>query len=83
MDIMALLSQAQVNDMDGMELGDVLGIHIVAGRMVLSINMTIFDDEDEDDPDDGEKEDIPEDDASKIQFPKIVAMGKKTGTDDG
>ena len=82
MDVLTLLSQAQVNDMEGVELGDVMGIHFVAGRMVLSVNMTIFDDE-EDDPDDGEKEDIPEDDASKIQFPKIVAMGKKTGTDDG
>ena len=31
MDIMALLSQAKVNDMDGVELGDVLGNQSAAG----------------------------------------------------
>jgi hypothetical protein len=39
-------------------------------------------DEDSEGSDDGAKEDIPEDDASKLEFPKIVAMGKK-GADDG
>ena len=77
MDIMALLSQAKVNDMDGVELGDVMGIHIVAGKMVVSINMTILDDDDDDDPDDGEKEDIPEDDAGNVvQNIRAIAGGQ-------
>lgn len=76
MDILALLSQAKVNDMDGVELGDVMGIHFVAGKMIITINMTMGDLEDED-PDDGEKEDIPEDDASKMEFLKVVAMDKQ------
>jgi hypothetical protein len=77
MDILALLSQAKINDMDGVELGDVMGIHFVAGKMIITVNMN-WNDESED-PDGGEKEDIPEDDVSKMEFPKIVAMGQKVG----
>ncbi len=83
MDVLTLLSQAKVKDGDGVELGDVTGIHFVDGKMEVTINFSLFDDDDEeDDPDDPEKEDIPEDDASKTQFPRIVsAKGKRTGTD--
>lgn len=78
MDVLALLSQAKVNDSDGVELGEVIGIHFVAGRMIISISMDL--DEEEDDGDDGAKDDIPEDDASKVEFPRLAALTKKDGT---
>ena len=82
MDVLSLLSQAVVKDMDGVELGRVIGVHFVAGKMMVTINMTVFEEE-SDGPDDGEKEDIPEEDASKMEFPNIVAMSKKTGANNG
>ena len=77
MDVLALLSHAIVKDDNGVELGTVKGIHFVEGKMLLSIDMTLFDEEDDDDPDDGEKEDIPEEDASNVvQDIRAIAGGR-------
>ena len=80
MDVLALLSHATVKDDDGVELGTVNGIHFVEGKMMLSIDMTLFDnEEDDDDPDDGEKEDIPEEDASNVVQKIHAIAGGKNG----
>ena len=83
MDILELLSQATVNDINGVGLGDVMGIHFLSGRMVISISLDLFDEDDGeyDDPDDGAKDDIPEDDASQVKHLTVVAIGKRDGPD--
>lgn len=80
MDWMSLLMNARVRDMDGDEFGEVIGFHFYGGKLSITIDVEL--DDEEEDPDDGAKDDIPEDDASKIEFPKIVAMNqaKKDGT---
>lgn len=79
MDMLSMLMNARIRDVDGDEIGEVIGIHIAMGKMFISVDMEL-DDEDGEDPDGGEEEDIPEGDASKLEFPKIVAM-KKVGKD--
>ncbi len=76
MDVLSMLMNAKAKTVDGSDLGEVIGIHFALGRMVVTIDLEL---DDEEDPDDGEKEDIPEDDASKIEFPKIVAMRRTAG----
>lgn len=83
MDLLSMLMNATVKDVDGIEVGDVGGVHIVGGKLWITIDLELGD---EGDPDDGTKEDIPEDDASKQEFPNIVVMGKapkKEGTNHG
>jgi hypothetical protein len=82
MELLSMLMNAKIRDMDGDEIGEVLGVHFSAGRLSLTVDIEGINLEDED-PDDGAKDDIPEDDASNIEFPKIIAMGKmkKDGTD--
>jgi hypothetical protein len=78
MDILTMLAQAKVNDINGVALGNVQGIHFVAGKIVLTLDLDLMrfieedDEEDEDDPDDGEKDEIPEHDASRLGAPKLV-----------
>ena len=60
MDIMSMLASAQVTDMDGNELGDVVAIHIVGGKLLLTIDFDIEDFE-VDDPDGGQEVDDDED----------------------
>jgi hypothetical protein len=74
MDILTMLTQAKVNDINGVALGNVQGIHFVAGKIVLTLDLNLmrFIEEDEDDPDDGEKDEIPEHDASRLGAPKLV-----------
>jgi hypothetical protein len=80
MDIFAMLQNALIVDVDTDDcVGQAIGFNVVNGRMRI---FTVMADEDSEGSDDGAKEDIPEDDASKLEFPKIVAMGKK-GADDG
>ncbi len=80
MDLLSMLMNAKARTVDGSDLGEVIGVHFALGRMAITIDLGLEDE----DPDDGEKEDIPEDDASKIEFPRIVAMSRaaeKDGTD--
>ena len=54
MDLMSMIANAKITDCDGNEIGTVFGIHIIGGKMTISI-----DEEDvlivEEDPDGGEK----------------------------
>ena len=77
MDLLSLLMNARVCDLDGALIAEVVEVNITAGKMELMIDVEADDDEDED-PDDGAKEDIPEDDASKAEPAKerLVAGGK-------
>ena len=77
MDLLSMLMNAKVRTVDGSDLGEVIGVHFALGRMTITIDLELEDE----DPDDGEKEDIPEDDASKMEFPRLAAMGKKVGKD--
>jgi hypothetical protein len=76
MDLLSMLMNARIRDMDGDEIGEVLGVHIAMGKLYITVDMEL--DDGDEDPDDGEKEDIPEDDASNI-VEKIhaIAGGKK------
>ena len=77
MDLLSMLMNAKIRDMDGDNLGDVIGVHIAGGKLWVSVDIEGIEVED---PDDGEKDDIPEDDASKMEFhPKLVAMSKGAG----
>lgn len=77
MDMLSMLMNARVMNLDGDEVGEVIGVHFAMGKMSITTDIESSEDEDPD----GEKEDIPEDDASKMEFPKIVAMGKKAKKD--
>ena len=84
MDLLSMLMNARITDMDGDEIGEVFGVHIAMGKLYITVDMEL--DDEEEDPDDGAKDDIPEDDASNQEFPKIVVAmkkAKKTGTNDG
>jgi len=75
MDLLSMLMNAKVRDVSGYEVGEVIAIHLAMGKLCVTVDIEL----DNEDPDDGEKEEIPEDDASKMEFPNIVAMGKKVG----
>lgn len=82
MDVLSMLMNARITDTDGAEIGEVIGVHIAMGKMWVSIDMEL-DEEDGDPDDDGEKEDIPEDDASKQKFPKLAAALSEKPKKDG
>ena len=83
MDLLSMLMNAKIRDVDGDEIGDVIGVHIAGGKMIV----TVDDDlelEDGDDPDGGEE--VDEDDEHELdnteEVPKptplrAVAGGKK------
>jgi len=76
-----MLMNARIKDTDNNDVEEVVAVHYINGKLHLSVDMDF---EDEDDGGDGAKDDIPEADASKPKFPKIVAVGKgrkKDGTD--
>ena len=79
MDLLSMLMNAKIRDMDGDEVAEVVGVHLVQGKLSITIDMELEDEGE--DPDDGAKDDIPENDASKMEFPKLAAASKKTGTD--
>lgn len=79
MDLLSMLMNAKVRDMDGDEFGEVIGVHLAGGKLSITIDVEL--DEEDADPDDGAKDDIPEDDASKLEFPRLAAMGKKPKKD--
>jgi len=82
MDLLSMLMNAKIRDMDGDEIGDVIGIHIGGGKLILTVDDEI-EFEDEDDPDGGEE--IDEDDkeldnTKEVPQPiplKAVAGGKR------
>ena len=80
MELLSMLMNAKIRDMDGDEIGEVLGVHFSAGRLSLTVDFEGIELEEED-PDDGAKDDIPEKDASKQEFPNIIAMGNKSKKD--
>ena len=56
MDMLSMLMNARIKDMDGDEIGEVLGVHIVMGKLYITVDMEL-DDGEEDDPDGGEEVD--------------------------
>jgi len=60
MDTMSMLQNARVRDMDGDEIGEVFGVSIIGGKMMITIDIIAIemDDEDGDDPDGGEEIDV-------------------------
>ncbi len=82
MDLLSMLMNAKIRDMDGDEIGEVIEVQICGGKLEIMMDLISVDLEDEEDPDDGAKDDIPENDASKQEFPKLAAMGKRV-TKDG
>lgn len=73
MDLLSMLMNAKIRNMDGDELGDVIGVHIAGGKMNITLDIDGVEDED---PEDGAKDDIPGDDASnKIQ--RLRAVGSE------
>ena len=83
MDLLSMLMNAKIRDMDGGEIGDVIGIHIGGGKLVVTVDDEIEFEEDEDDPDggeeiDGDGEEL--DDVEEVPKPtplRAVAGGKK------
>lgn len=74
MDLLSMLVNAEVRDADGDIIGGVFAVHIAAGRMYLTLDSVGFGDGDPD----GDKDDIPDDDASnKVQH--IRAVGGENG----
>jgi hypothetical protein len=62
MNILELLANVTVVDTEGYELGDVLAFHIVGGtNLVVTIDPEVMED-----PDDGDKEPIPENEVKEI-----------------
>ena len=57
MDVLTMLQNARIKDMDGNDMGDVIGVCIFAGRMVVTSNAELID---SDDGDGGSKEEVPE-----------------------
>ena len=81
MDLLSMLADAQVNDLNGLELGRVLVVHISSGKLSLTVDIEAFD---TDDPDDGAKDDIPENDASKTPSSIIEMMNRvNRGSENG
>ncbi len=78
MDMMTMIMNAKITDMGGEEVGDVVSIHIVGCKMFITANMGY---DIEEDGDDGEKDDIPEDDASKASLAEVISLvaGGKSG----
>ena len=78
MDMLSMLMNSRIMNLNGDEIGEVIGVHLAMGKMSITTDIESSEDES---PDDGDKEDIPDDDASKMEFPKIIAMGKKAKKD--
>jgi hypothetical protein len=76
MDMMSALMNARILDVEGNVVGDVLSFTVLGSRLFITADIEVEDG----DPDDGAKDDIPEDDASKPKFPRIV-VASKDGTD--
>lgn len=83
MDLLSMLMNAKIRDMDGDEIGDVIGIHIGGGKLVVTVDDEIeLDEEDGDDPDGGEEIDDEHELDNIEEVPKptplrAVAGGKK------
>ena len=82
MDTLSLVSNAKIKDLDGDDIGEVVGIHYVNGKLHITVDTeTGF--EDEDDPDGGEEVDEDErelDNTEEVPKPtplRAVAGGKK------
>ena len=83
MDLLSMLMNAKIRNMDGDEIGDVIGIHIGGGKLIVTVDMELGDGEyEEDDPDGGEEVDDEHELDKTEEVPKpvplrAVAGGKK------
>ncbi len=82
MDIMSMLQNAKVRDMEGLELGEVFGVSIVGGKMMITIDIEITSGF-EDDPDGGEEVDVDRDDDKELdnteEIPKPTPLRAVAG----
>ncbi len=79
MDLLSMLMNARIRDMDGDEIGEVIGIHIAMGKLCISVDMELDDGEEEDDPDDGEEIDDEEELDNTEEVPKPVPLRAVAG----
>ena len=78
MDLLSMIMNAKLKDMDGNDVGEVIGLHIAMGKAYITVDPNM---EEDDDPDDGEKEDIPEENSvHQLEFPKCVTVSKTAGS---
>ncbi len=83
MDTLSLVSNAKIKDLSGDDLGEVVGIHYMNGKLYITVDMELEDDDEEDDPDGGEEIDEDEeelDNTEEVPKPiplRAVAGGKK------
>ncbi len=66
MDLLSMLTTAQVRDLDGVIMGEVFGVHITGGKLYLTVDVEA---DYEDPEDDGDGEEIPKDDAGEVVSP--------------
>lgn len=69
MDTLSMLANAKITDLDGDDIGEVIAVHYVNGKLYLSVD-TMLNDEEEDDPDGGEE--IDEDDERELDTTEEV-----------
>lgn len=77
MDLLSMLQNAKVIDLNGDELGDVVGVNIAEGKLTIEISMVV------EGEDDGEEEEDPLKPAGPLQFGKIHTYEKNKDKDDG
>lgn len=75
MDLLSMLMNARVQDLDGIEVSEVISVHLTGGKLYITIDV----EGEHEDPDDGAKDKIPEDDASNT-VTSLHAVGALEGT---
>ncbi len=82
MDMLSMLMNARIKDMDGDDIGEVFGVHIVGGKLYVTMD-TGFENEEEEDPDGGEEIDEGErelDNTEEVPKPlplRVMAGGRQ------
>ena len=78
--VLAMLQNAKVQDLDGIDIADVTAVTFAGGKMIITIgiDMDLDDEFSEDDPDGGEELDEDDDEEEEKKFPhhepiKLVA----------
>lgn len=74
-----MLMNAKIKNMDGDEIGEVLGVHIAMGKLCITVDMEL-DEEEEDDPDGGEEVDGDEEELDNTEeVPKPIPLRAVVG----
>lgn len=81
MDLLSMLQNAVVIDLNGDELGNVVGVNITGGKLVLEIN--VEGEEENGDGGEGEEDEDPLKPAGPLKFGKIRNYENTKDKDDG